>query len=112
MVTDLLKNVNGHRDVTFLAIEGWVLFVTGVHEETTEEDFVDLFSEYGNVKDARLPLDHRTGYIKGYALVEYQTLAEARAAIAALNGSTFLDYTLHVSFAFSKGQMAKRSTGE
>ncbi|KAM0684370.1 hypothetical protein MDAP_000138 [Mitosporidium daphniae] len=86
------------------SIEGWVLFVTGVHEEATEDDFVDLFSEYGTVKDVRLPLDHRTGYIKGYALVEYPTLAEARAAISALEGSIFLDYTLHVSFAFSKGQ--------
>lgn len=86
----------------FIAIEGWVLFVTGVHEEATEDDFVDLFSEYGNVQDVRLPLDHRTGYLKGYALVEYPTLAEARAAISALNESTFLDYVLHVSFAFIK----------
>lgn len=104
LIKDRLKNVSTWPFVIPLAIEGWVLFVTGVHEEATEDDFVDLFSEYGTVKDVRLPLDHRTGYIKGYALVEYPTLAEARAAISALEGSIFLDYTLHVSFAFSKGQ--------
>src|SRR5438034_8472255 len=37
---------------------------------------------------------------QGYALIEYSTLPEAKAAIKALNGSKLLDQTIQVDFAF------------
>ena len=41
--------------------------------------------------------------IKGYALIEYATLDEAKAAIAGASGKTILDRPVSADFAFIRG---------
>eukprot|EP01084_Bolivina_argentea_P231455 390329_1 len=43
------------------SIEGYVVFVSGVHEEAKDDDIYEKFSEFGQVKQFNVPLDRRTG---------------------------------------------------
>lgn len=73
---DTLEQSEGASQIK--SVDGYVIMVAELNEEeTTEEDLIDDFSEFGEIKNCVLNLDRRTGYVKGYALLEYQALKEA-----------------------------------
>ena len=91
------------------SVEGWIVFVWNVHEEAQEEDILDAFGEYGEVRNIHVNLDRRTGFVKGYVLIEYAERKEADAAIKAMNGADMLGQTLGCDFAFREGVRTRRS---
>ncbi|GMH42516.1 hypothetical protein BSKO_10435 [Bryopsis sp. KO-2023] len=90
------------------SVEGWVVFVTGIHEESRDEDLHEAFAEYGDIKNLYLNLDRQTGFVKGYAIIEYGEFEHAETAAKHMNGAELLGQQLRVDFAFSNGAINKR----
>jgi RNA-binding protein 8A len=82
------------------SVEGWILCVTNIHEETQEDTLIDRLAEFGQVQNIHMNLDRRTGFVKGYALAEFKTLEEAQAAKDGVNGTLLYDKEISCDFAF------------
>lgn len=62
----------------------------------------DVFSKFGEIKSLHLNMDRKTGYAKGYALIEYASFDEASSAIKEMNGYELYDKPMTVDWAFQE----------
>mmetsp|Transcript_21751 Transcript_21751/g.70055 ORF Transcript_21751/g.70055 Transcript_21751/m.70055 type:complete len:156 (+) Transcript_21751:2-469(+) len=90
------------------SVEGWIVFVSNVHEEAQEDDVIDKFGEFGQVKNIHVNLDRRTGFVKGYALIEYAEQEQAESAISDMNGHDMYGQSLTVDWAFHSATASRR----
>ncbi|CAL6398631.1 unnamed protein product [Bathycoccus prasinos] len=97
---ETLRESEGERGQPQKSIEGWVVLVTGVHEEAQEEDVHENFGDFGEISNLHLNLDRRTGFVKGYCLIEYKEKEEAKSAIENMDGKLMLDQEVRVDWAF------------
>ena len=78
------------------------LFVGNLDKETTEDELAELFSEYGEVKSAKIIRDIYSGDPRGFGFVEFSSKADAINAINEMNGKEFKGQELKVNEAFDK----------
>ena len=57
------------------------IYIGNLSFQAEQEDLLDLFSQYGEVKSASLPLDRETGRKRGFGFVEMNSDADEQKAI-------------------------------
>lgn len=62
------------------------LFVGNLNYTTTSDNLINTFSDFGNVQEVKVIIDHMTNRSKGFAFISMESESEAQSAIANLNG--------------------------
>jgi RNA recognition motif-containing protein len=73
------------------------MYVGNIAFNATEEDLRELFSEYGEIKSLKIIKDNFTERSRGFGFIEMVDENDAKKAIIALNGKTFMGKTLTVA---------------
>lgn len=77
------------------------IFVGNLPWSTTDEDLQELFSQYGEVKRAKIVLDRETNRSRGFGFVDMEE-ADAQKAIEAWNNQQYNGRVLTVNLAQSR----------
>ena len=80
------------------------IYVGNLPWRATDAQLSELFSEHGEVTDARVVTDRETGRSRGFAFVTMGTAEAAKAAISALNGHSLEGRALVVNEANEQGR--------
>ncbi len=87
------------------------LYVGSISFQATEDELKEVFSEIGEVESVKIITDSYTGRSKGFGFVEMASEEDAKKAIEALNGTTFMNRSIIVNEARPQGQREKRDFG-
>jgi RNA recognition motif-containing protein len=85
------------------------LYVGNISFDTTSDDLVQAFSQYGTVLGAQIVSDRDTGRSRGFAFVEMHTGADE--AIAGMNGQQLQGRTLTVNEAKPREERPRTGGG-
>ena len=77
------------------------VFVGNLPWSTTDEDLHELFSQYGEVKRAKIVLDRETNRSRGFGFVDMEE-ADAQKAIESWNNQQYNGRVLTVNLAQSR----------
>ena len=75
------------------------IYISNLDSSITNEDLKNLFSSYGEVKEAEVVTDVFTGVSRGFGYVEMTEDEKAEKAIATLNKSKLRELTISVEMA-------------
>ncbi len=89
---------------------GSKIYVGGLPYSATDSQLNDLFAPHGTVESAHVITDRFTGQGRGFGFVEMSTDAEAKTAIAALNGTQMDGRTLTVNEAKPQEPRSRRGS--
>jgi RNA recognition motif-containing protein len=87
------------------------LYVGNLSFQTTDDDLVQLFSQYGQVVSAKVIIDRETNRPRGFGFVEMAQSEEAQKAVEALDQKDFMGRTLKVNLAKPREDRPRRSGG-
>ncbi len=73
------------------------LFVGNLPFSATEQEIVEAFQEYGEVKSVKIPMDRETGRPRGFAFVDLESETAEQAAIDDLDGATWNNREIRVN---------------
>ncbi len=80
------------------------IFVGNLSFQTTQDDLLATFSQYGNVERVNIVTDRDSGQSRGFAFVEMTERRDAENAISQLNGAELNGRAMNVNEARPKPQ--------
>lgn len=78
------------------------IFVGNLSFQTTQEELLATFSQFGNVERVNIVTDRDSGQSRGFAFVEMTERRDAETAISQLNGAELHGRTMNVNEARPK----------
>jgi RNA recognition motif-containing protein len=87
------------------------IYVGNLASDVTEEDLTALFSEFGQVKEAKVIKDMFSQESRGFGFVEMPATAEAQKAIEELNTKELKGKAITVNEARPRRERGRRGGG-
>jgi RNA recognition motif-containing protein len=89
------------------------IYVGNLGNAATVDDLLELFGQYGAVRQARVVVNRETGHSHGFGFVEMESDRDAEKAIQALNGAMRDNVPLEISLVENReNHSAARASSE